>query len=252
VKGRAFSVPEPVEYGLAIPFDTAALASEGIMRIFVTGASGYIGHAVTEALVRGGHQVTGLVRNTERAALVSARGGAPVIGDLADPSSYRGLARNHEAVVHAAMEGSQRGAELDRIAVETMLGALQEGGTGPRVFVYTSGVWVLGSTREPATEETPVDPPAQVAWRPAHEQLVLRAAGDGLRTVVVRPGVVYGGGRGIIADLMRDAANGLVRDHRRRREPLGGRLRSRPGRALPPPRHAARGLGPVPRERRGG
>ncbi|HSK08152.1 MAG TPA: NAD-dependent epimerase/dehydratase family protein [Vicinamibacterales bacterium] len=181
------------------------------MRIFVTGASGYIGHAVTEALVRGGHQVTGLVRNTERAALVAARGGTPIIGDLAEPSSYRDLVHNHEAVVHAAMEGSPRGAELDRIAIETMLGALKEGEAGPRVFVYTSGVWVLGSTREPATEESPVNPPAQVAWRPAHEQQVLGASGDGLRTVVVRPGIVYGGGRGIIADLMRDAANGLVR-----------------------------------------
>ena len=181
------------------------------MRIFVTGASGYIGGAVLEALVRGGHQVTGLVRNTERAAEVAARGGAPVIGDLADAASYRDLARRHDGVVHAALDPNPRGVELERQALEVMLTALREPGLGPRAFVYTSGVWVIGPTRQPATEESPIDPPAIAAWRPAHEGIVLDAAGDGLRTMVVRPGIVYGGARGIVGDLLRDASNGLVR-----------------------------------------
>lgn len=181
------------------------------MRIFVTGASGYIGGAVLEALVRGGHQVTGLVRNTERAAHVAARGGAPVIGDLADPASYRDLARQHDAVVHAALEGNARGIELERAALEVLLAALREPAAAPRAFLYTSGVWVLGPTSQPATEEAPVNPGAIASWRPAHERMVLEAAGDGLRTVVVRPGIVYGGARGIVGDLLRDASNGLVR-----------------------------------------
>jgi nucleoside-diphosphate-sugar epimerase len=50
-----------------------------------------------------------------------------------------------------------------------------------------------------------------VAWRPEHEGLVLDAGRNGVRTVVIRPGIVYGGARGIIADLLKDAANGLVR-----------------------------------------
>jgi nucleoside-diphosphate-sugar epimerase len=181
------------------------------MRIFVMGASGYIGGAVLEALVRGGHQVTGLVRNTERAAHVAARGGAPVIGDLADPASYRNLARQHDGVVHAALEPNPRGIELERQALHVVLEALREPGLGPRAFVYTSGVWVIGPTAQPATEETPINPGAIAAWRPVHEGLVLDAASDGLRTMVVRPGIVYGGTRGIVGDLLRDAANGLVR-----------------------------------------
>ncbi len=69
---------------------------------------------------------------------------------------------------------------------------------------------MLGDARTPADESTPVQPVPLVAWRPEHEQLVLDA-GRGVRTVVVRPGIVYGGARGIIGDLLKDALNGLVR-----------------------------------------
>jgi nucleoside-diphosphate-sugar epimerase len=72
-------------------------------------------------------------------------------------------------------------------------------------------VWVLGRAIKGADESAPLDPPELVAWRPAHEDLVLSAFSSTLRTVVVRPGIVYGGGRGIVADLIKDALNGLVR-----------------------------------------
>jgi nucleoside-diphosphate-sugar epimerase len=71
---------------------------------------------------------------------------------------------------------------------------------------------VLGDTQGQATESAPLNPAALVAWRPEHEQLVLDAgAGSGVRTVVVRPAIVYGSARGIIGDLLKDALNGLVR-----------------------------------------
>ncbi len=60
------------------------------MRIFLTGATGYIGSAVLDALVRQGHTVTALVRDNEKAARVAARGAQPVVGNLAEPASYRG------------------------------------------------------------------------------------------------------------------------------------------------------------------
>jgi nucleoside-diphosphate-sugar epimerase len=79
------------------------------------------------------------------------------------------------------------------------------------VIIYTSGVWVLGKSPEPAAEGAPVNPIAMAAFRPVHEQLVLEAASDRIRTVVVRPGVVYGGGHGLVGDLFKAASNGLVR-----------------------------------------
>src|SRR5947207_11166696 len=74
------------------------------MRIFLTGATGYIGAAVLDALVRAGHDVTALVRNTEKAKRVAKRGGHPVIGDLADPESYRAAAEAQDGYDHTAFD----------------------------------------------------------------------------------------------------------------------------------------------------
>jgi nucleoside-diphosphate-sugar epimerase len=188
------------------------------MRIFLTGATGYIGAAVLDALVRGGHDVTALVRNNEKAKRVAKRGGHPVIGDLADPESYRAAADAQDGYVHTAFDSrSGRGAAIDRAVVDTILEAARRprtaGATGPaqRFIVYTSGVWVLGPTPDPAAEDAAINPVPHVSWRPTHEQLILDANGDRLRTAVIRPGVVYGSGDGIVGDLFKSASNGLVR-----------------------------------------
>ena len=188
------------------------------MRIFLTGATGYIGSAVLDALVRGGHDVTALVRNKEKARGVAKRGGHPAIGDLADPESYRAAAEAQDGYVHAAFDArSGRGAAIDRLVIDTILEAARRprtsGSSAParRFVIYTSGVWVLGSTPDPATEEAPINPVEHVSWRPNHEQMIAAANSDRLRTVVVRPGLVYGGGDGIVGDLFKSASNGLVR-----------------------------------------
>ena len=178
------------------------------MRLFLTGGTGYIGSAVLDALVRAGHQVDALVRNSEKAAQVQAHGGNPILGDLSEPASYADAAAAADGVVLTAFEYSARGVKVDRTALDV---ALQPSKRRGRVVIYTSGVWVLGNTTAPADESAPLNPADIVSWRPAHEQRVLDASSAGLRTVVVRPGVVYGGSRGIVGDLFKDAANGLVR-----------------------------------------
>ena len=176
---------------------------------------GYIGLSVLDALVKAGHEVTSLVRTPEKARVATAHGGQPLLGNMGDPDSYRQAAGTHDGIIHAGVEASPRGPEIDAIAVNTLLAAARaphrEGSPASRFLIYTSGVWVLGNTLAPAAEDAALSPTPLVAWRPAHERLVLDAAGDGLRTVVVRPGIVYGGSRGIVGDLIRDAANGLVR-----------------------------------------
>ena len=184
------------------------------MRIFLTGATGYVGSAVLDALVRGGHDVSALVRDPEKAERVSLRGVQPILGDLAQPASYASAAEACDAIVHAAFESSKRGQKVDRQAVETLLGAaIRRTARGlPVSVVYTSGLWVLGPTSGAAAEEARVRPIPLVAWRPGHEKLILKAGrGRTLTTAVVRPGIVYGGARGIIGDLLKDAANGLIR-----------------------------------------
>jgi nucleoside-diphosphate-sugar epimerase len=187
------------------------------MRIFLTGATGYIGAAVLDALVRAGHEVTALVRDNQKAARVKSRGGHPVIGNLADPESFRTAADAQDGYIHTAFDTTGGGPAIDKAALETIVKAATRPRTatsnGPkkRFIVYTSGVWVLGSVPEPAAEDSPTQPVSLVSWRPDHEQLVLNAAGAGLRTMVVRPGIVYGGGHGIVGDLLKSASNGLVR-----------------------------------------
>jgi len=183
------------------------------MRIFLTGATGYIGSSVLEAAVRAGHEVTALVRNGEKANRVAERHAHPVIGDLANPASYAEAARGQQAYIHTGLDGSARAAEIDRGTIDTLVAAAREqrGRNVDIVFVYTSGVWVLGPSAEPMGEDAALAPAAYSAWRAPYEHAVLRAAGPGLRTIVIRPGIVYGGSRGIVSDLFKDAVNGLIR-----------------------------------------
>ena len=182
------------------------------MRIFLTGATGYIGSAVMDALLRSGHEVTALVRDPEKAERVSRRGVHPIIGELSRPASYAAAAENADSIVHTALESSKRSQKVDRVAIDTLLAAAgRRAASGcPARMVYTSNTWVLGEAQG-ATEDAPLNPIPLVAWRPEHEQTVLDAGRDGVRPVVIRPGVVYGGARGIVGDLLKDAANGLVR-----------------------------------------
>lgn len=184
------------------------------MRIFLTGATGYIGSAVLDAFLRAGHQVTALVRDPAKAERVSKRGVQAVIGELSTTKQYVAAAEAADGIVHTAYDHSKRGQAIDREAIDTFLaiGHRKQGASPRPFFIYTSGVWVLGNTPTPAAEDAPVDPAPLVAWRPEHEQLVLQGGVDGaVRTAFIRPGIVYGGSRGIIADMLKDAGNGLVR-----------------------------------------
>jgi len=184
------------------------------MRVFLTGATGYIGSAVLDALLRAGHRVTALVRDPEKAERLSARGVTARVGELGSPKTFADVLPQADAVVHTAFESSPRGIEKDRAALVTLLSSLKHAGPASAVrpaFIYTSGVWILGNTTKPADEASPVDPLPHVAWRPEHEQLVLDAGSNGLRAVVVRPGIVYGGSRGIVSDILKDALNGMMR-----------------------------------------
>ena len=178
------------------------------MRVFLTGGTGYVGSAVLDSLVRGGHHVDVLVRNREGAARVQARGGRPVLGDLVQPASWRDAAAAADGAIHAALEYGPRQVAVDAGAIDVLLSLPEKRG---RFVIYTSGIWVLGSAPDPIDETAPVNAIEIVSWRPAHEQRVLAAAAAGVRAIVVRPGIVYGGARGIVGDLLKDAANSLVR-----------------------------------------
>lgn len=187
------------------------------MRIFQTGATGYVGSAVLDALLKAGHQVTALVRDSEKAARVSEKGASPVVGDLADPESYRAQADAQDGYVHTTFDLAADDAVLDRQTIDALLAAARRPRTStasdvPRFVIYTSTLWVVGPTSEPVDETAAPRPLAVAEWRAAHERLVLDAATEHLRTAVVRPGLVYGGSSdGVVGELLKSASNGLVR-----------------------------------------
>lgn len=177
------------------------------MKVFLTGATGYIGTAVAEALKAAGHALTGMARNEESAKKLGGRGLTVVQAELTDKETITTVARTCDAVIHMAASNDANMPTSDRATVEAILDALSGSG---KPFIYTSGVWVLGQTgATPADEDTPAASPLSiVAWRPAHETLALTA--KAMKGMVLRPGIVYGRGGGIPAMWVAAARAGAV------------------------------------------
>jgi nucleoside-diphosphate-sugar epimerase len=139
---------------------------------------------------------------------VQARGATPVIGDLMQPASWRDAAAAADGAIHTAAASGAKARAVDETAVGVLISLPAK---STRFLIYTSGIWVLGPAPAPVDETAPLNPIEIVSWRPAHEKRILDSAPAGGRAVVIRPGIVYGGSRGIVGDLLKDAANSLVR-----------------------------------------
>lgn len=157
------------------------------MRVFLTGATGYIGSELAVALRGRGHDVGALVRPESDSHRLRDAGAVVVAGDMASLPSLSDTLAGYDVFVHAAQSNSPADAELVPQSLATF--AAQKG-----FLIYTSGVWVLGNTTGVADESTPVNPIALVTWRPAAEQQTLDAGG-----AVIRPGCVYGGKQSLLA-----------------------------------------------------
>lgn len=173
-------------------------------RIFVTGATGYIGSVVAARLARKGHRVFGLTRSAENAKALAAAGVTPVVGDLGVPGEWNGVLQNCDAAVHAAFDGENGAADVDLAALEALRHAALDGRV--RRVLYTSGIWVHGHGAEGMADElTPLAPLAVVQWRAAHEEIALDLGAHEVAVVILRPGMVYGEQRGILGGWFAEA-----------------------------------------------
>jgi nucleoside-diphosphate-sugar epimerase len=162
------------------------------MKIFCTGASGYIGGSVAAHLVAAGHQVTGLVRSAEKAEAVRARGIEPLLGTLDDTERLAQAGQAADVVVNAASADHEG-------AVKALLGALAGSG---KPFIHTSGSSIVGTRakgqRSDAIfdEDTPITPSPARAARVALNEFILSHRDKGCRPVIICPSLIYGLGLG--------------------------------------------------------
>jgi nucleoside-diphosphate-sugar epimerase len=176
------------------------------MRVFITGATGYIGFAVAQAFRRSGHEVYGLSRSDAGARKLAGAEIHAVRGTLQEPASYRDVAQTASLLVHAAADYAADVYAVDRKAVDALI-ELGSAGASPKTLIYTSGVWVYGNTGSRRADETsPLSPPRPNLARPAIEAAVLEATS--VRGLVVRPGCVYGGAGGLTASWFTEPAAG--------------------------------------------
>jgi nucleoside-diphosphate-sugar epimerase len=182
------------------------------MRIFLTGANGFIGGAVAVTLTAAGHRVRGLVRDSGKAKLVAGYGVEPVVGSLDDTALLQAEARAADAVINAASSDH-------RSAVEALIAALSGSG---KPFIHSSGSSIVADVAmgEPSDrifdETTPIEPLPERAARVAIDRLVLAAAG--IRSVVLCNAMIYGDAQGppaqsvqIPALVSQAKASGVVR-----------------------------------------
>ncbi|HEY9015957.1 MAG TPA: NAD(P)H-binding protein, partial [Gemmatimonadales bacterium] len=170
------------------------------MKIFLTGASGYIGSAVAQRLKAAGHQVSGLARSEASAGKLRSAGIEPIRGEFEDPATVGGAARAADGAISMATTYDPA---VDGPAIDAIIEALA-GSNKP--LIYTSGIWSHGDTGGKVVDERSAPRPAAlVAWRQAVEERVLQAARRGIRSVVIRPAIVYGRGGGIPAGFVDSA-----------------------------------------------
>jgi nucleoside-diphosphate-sugar epimerase len=177
------------------------------VRVFVTGASGFIGRAVVPELVAASHEVTGLVRSDQAVEVVARLGATPYRGDLDDLVGIREAAAAADGVVHLANKHDWAHPEVsnraERAAVETISEALAG---SDRPFVLAAGLALFGLGR-PSTESD-VNPAVGVdSPRGGAENLALQYAEKGVRVVSTRfaPTVHGEGDHGFVA-LIAEAA----------------------------------------------
>jgi nucleoside-diphosphate-sugar epimerase len=175
-----------------------------MVNVLIIGATGYIGHALSQSLVRSGnHRVFGLARTPEKSNALAASEVIPILGTISSSLLEAIATHRIDTVVDVsgANQESHSLLSLVREAGGERVAAAKKDGSPlvPKLgFIYCSGTWVHGSSNEPVNDLMQVGTPSApfpvtelTSWRPELEKAVL-ASSDVLDVMVIRPALVYG------------------------------------------------------------
>ena len=157
------------------------------VRVFLTGATGFIGSAIVHELIGAGHEVLGLARSDAGAAMLAALGAEALRGDLEDLESLRHGAATAEAVIHTAFNHDfskyVANCEADRHVIEA-LGAVLAGSDRP--LIVTSGTAMANTASGDLATEDALPLSSKIVPRAASEEAAAAVAARGGRVVVLR------------------------------------------------------------------
>jgi nucleoside-diphosphate-sugar epimerase len=157
------------------------------MRVFVTGATGFIGTAVTKELIAGGHKVIGLARSKEKSAALTAVGAEVLLGTLDDAAILKKGADRADGVIHTAFNHDfskyLQNCEDDRRVIG-VLGSVLAGSNRPLIITSGTGM-VPAHNGKPATEDDPVAP-SSIVPRAASEEAANALADKGVNVSIMR------------------------------------------------------------------
>ena len=160
------------------------------MKVFITGATGYIGFNIAQTFRNAGYQVFGLTRSNENAVKLRKNEIIPVLGSMQSPNSYMKAIEDSDIIIHAAADYNANFSELDKTTVKEIINGIKRTGEIKK-FIYTSGTWVYGNTMDKIiNEKNAANPIKIVNWRPEIDEIVI--SNPYINGVVMRPGCVYG------------------------------------------------------------
>lgn len=167
------------------------------MKIFVTGASGFIGGSVAVTMQRAGHTVRGLVRSEDKAKQLKEQLIEPILGELNDAETISQQARWADAVINAASSDNHE-------VVKTMLNAMADSG---KTFLHTSGTSLVGddakgqfASAKVFDEATPINPSVDKISRVELDQYIKNATTLGVKPIILCNSLIYGYGYGVNPD----------------------------------------------------
>jgi nucleoside-diphosphate-sugar epimerase len=165
-----------------------------LVKIFITGATGYIGGTVAHKLIKAGHQVTGLARDDNKANLLEKQGISPIIGTLDNLELLFDTSQSSDVIINAA-------STHNAFAIRSILEAIRNTG---KTFIHTSGSSIVSDnangeySKSIFSENTPYSPvPEKAIWYAIERDMILPAAKEGIRSIIICPSMIYGSGLGV-------------------------------------------------------